>query len=201
MVRWVILPLAVVIVVVAVLSVCHCREFGFSTQKCSSCFNNWLFFVRLSLFNLPHLYRLGLWYPAFQPVIVMLKFVLRKRSLRPNTWMWVAQQLNRMLPQESQSPDEKEHRVFEIIRKRMNCMRSTQRDVLELCGPLPIVLHPLDVIDPIIAVMMLINSSSKCVVNIEKIKKGKQKRNRTFLDRQQSESYVRDSLQILLFRM
>lgn len=80
----------------------------------------------------------------------------------------------------------------------MNCMRSTQHDVLELCGPLPIVLHPLDVIDPIIAVMMLINSSSKCVVNIEKIKKGKKKKNRTFLDKSRN-AYVRDSLQIFIF--
>lgn len=38
MVRWVRLPLAVVIVIVAVLPVIHCREFDFSVQKCLSCF-------------------------------------------------------------------------------------------------------------------------------------------------------------------
>lgn len=75
------------------------------------------------------------------------------------------QQLSRMLLLESQLRDEMEHRVFEIILKRMNCMRSIQHDVLELYDLRLIMLHPLDVIDPIVAVTMLINSSDDCAIS------------------------------------
>lgn len=52
-----------------------------------------------------------------------------------------------------------EHLMFEIIPRKTNYMHSIQHDVLELYALRPTVWHPLNVIDPIAEVMMLIDLS------------------------------------------
>lgn len=75
--------------------------------------------------------------------------------------MSIRRRLNKTMRSESQSLDEMADRAYETIPKRMNCMHSAQHDVRVQFDLRLIALHRLNVIDPTVAVTMLIGLS-KC---------------------------------------